>query len=170
MEQFTLKGKLSFGEDALDRLRHIPYQKVLIVTDSFIARGPMIKLITGPLDDANITYQIFDDVKPDPPIKNISLGVEAYLKFQPDAMILVGGGSAIDSGKGIKQIILNMNPNRDVPLIAIPTTSGTGSEVTSFAVISDPDENKKFERIYIDSLNELYRYKQQLTEVVKRYL
>lgn len=144
MEQFTLKSKISFGENALDRLSQLPYRKVMIVTDAFIAQGPMIKLITDPLDRASISYRIFDDVKPDPPIKNISAGVAMYMEYQPEAMVLVGGGSSIDSGKGIKHIALQMNPDADIPLIAIPTTSGTGSEVTSFAVISDPDENKKF--------------------------
>lgn len=144
MEQFTIKTKLSFGENALMRLSQIPYKKVLIITDSFIAHGDMIRLITAPLDEGHIDYRIFDDVKPDPPIKNIASGVSAYLQFMPEALVLVGGGSAIDSGKGIKQIVMQLLPGTDVPLIAIPTTSGTGSEVTSFAVISDPDENRKF--------------------------
>lgn len=144
MNQFTLRTKLSYGDNALDRLRQLPYKKVMIVTDAFIAHGPMIELITNPLKAGNIEYLLFDDVKPDPPIKNITHGVEEFLKYQPDAMIMVGGGSAIDSGKGIKQIIMNMHPELDIPMIAIPTTSGTGSEVTSFAVISDPDENRKF--------------------------
>ncbi len=144
MEQFTLKTKVSFGDNALERLSQLPYRKVLIVTDAFIAKGDMIHLITKPLEQGGIAYQIFDDVKPDPPIKNISAGVAAFLQYQPEALIAVGGGSSIDSGKGIKQIVLDMHPGLVIPFIAIPTTSGTGSEVTSFAVLSDPDEDKKF--------------------------
>ncbi|MCR4890575.1 MAG: iron-containing alcohol dehydrogenase [Lachnospiraceae bacterium] len=144
MESFILKTKLSFGEGALERLSQIPYKKVLIVTDSFIASSDMIHLITDPLKRANIEYRIFDDVKPDPPIRNIAAGLQAFLEFDPEAMIMVGGGSSIDSGKGIKQLMMVIKPDRDVPMIAIPTTSGTGSEVTSFAVISNPDENTKF--------------------------
>lgn len=151
MEQFSIKTKLSFGENALSRLSKLPYKKVLVVTDSFISHSDMIQLITNPLEQGGIAYRIFDDVKPDPPIKNISMGVAAYLEFRPDAIVLVGGGSAMDSGKGIKQIVMNMLPDATVPLIAIPTTSGTGSEVTSFAVISDPDANTKF-AIKSDSL------------------
>ena len=144
MEQFTLKTKVSFGDNALERLSQLPYRKVLIVTDAFIAHGDMIRLITTPLEQGGIAYQIFDDVKPDPPIQNISAGVAAFLQYKPEALIAVGGGSSIDSGKGIKQIVLDMNPEAVIPFIAIPTTSGTGSEVTSFAVLSDPEEDKKF--------------------------
>lgn len=151
MEQFSLKTRLSFGKNALERLSQLPYRKVLIVTDSFISNGSLIKLITEPLSASGIAFRIFDDVRPDPPISSISAGVSAYLEFAPEAMILVGGGSAIDSGKGIKQIISGLHPDADIPLIAIPTTSGTGSEVTSFAVISDPENNTKF-AIRSDSL------------------
>ncbi|MBQ5386562.1 MAG: iron-containing alcohol dehydrogenase, partial [Lachnospiraceae bacterium] len=108
MEQFTLKTKVSFGDNALERLSQLPYRKVLIVTDAFIAKGDMIHLITKPLEQGGIAYQIFDDVKPDPPIKNVSAGVAAFLQYQPEALIAVGGGSSIDSGKGIKQIVFHI--------------------------------------------------------------
>lgn len=144
MESFILKTRVSFGENALSRLQLIPYRKVLIVTDAFIAKGDMIKMVTAPLEAAGIEYRIFDDVKPDPPVQNIANGVKACLEFDPEAMIMVGGGSSIDSGKGIKRMISAMKPGSNLPLIAIPTTSGTGSEVTSFAVISNPEENTKF--------------------------
>ena len=144
MKSFVLKTKISFGDGALERLSQLPYKKVLIVTDSFIAKGNMIKLITGPLDACGVSYKIFDEVKPDPPVESIAAGVAAFLSFNPEAIIMVGGGSSIDSGKGIKQLILSLKPGSDIPLIAIPTTSGTGSEVTSFSVISNPAENRKF--------------------------
>ncbi|MBQ9437526.1 MAG: iron-containing alcohol dehydrogenase [Lachnospiraceae bacterium] len=144
MESFILKTRISFGKNALERLSQLPYKKVMIVTDSFIAKGDMIKLITDPLDAAGISYKIFDDVKPDPPVQNISMGVAAFLEFLPEALVLVGGGSSIDSGKGIKRMVMSIKPDIEIPLIAIPTTSGTGSEVTSFAVISNPEENTKF--------------------------
>ncbi len=144
MESFILKTRVSFGENALERLKNLPYKKVMIVTDAFIAKGEMINYITEPLQTAGITFKIFDDVKPDPPVQNIALGVSAFLEFMPEALVLVGGGSSIDSGKGIEQMIKAMKPDLNIPMIAIPTTSGTGSEVTSFAVLSNPEENTKF--------------------------
>ncbi len=144
MEQFTLKTKVSFGDQALERLSQLPYQKVLVVTDHFLAMSPLLSLITAPLQKAGISYYIFDDVKPDPPVTVVAAGVECYLRERPDALLAVGGGSAIDTAKGMKQILLQMDAHASIPFIAIPSTSGTGSEVTSFAVISDPEANKKF--------------------------
>ena len=144
MESFILKTRVSFGENALERLKSLPYKKVMIVTDSFIAKGEMINYITDPLKAAGITYKIFDEVKPDPPVQIISQGISAFLEFAPEALVLVGGGSSIDTGKGIKQMLTTMKPELKLPMVAIPTTSGTGSEVTSFAVLSNPEENTKF--------------------------
>ncbi len=144
MDQFLLKTRVSFGTDSLNRLSTLPYKKVMIITDKFIADGDLINLITGPLKSGGIEYFIFDDVLPDPPIKTIEHGAQVFMEFEPEALIMVGGGSALDTGKGIKQIISSLTANPDFPIIAIPTTSGTGSEVTSFAVISDPDNNRKF--------------------------
>ena len=144
MESFILKTRVSFGENALERLRSLPYKRVMIVTDSFIANGEMINYITEPLKAAGITYKIFDEVKPDPPVQIISQGISAFLEFVPEALVLVGGGSSIDTGKGIKQMLTAMKPELSIPMVAIPTTSGTGSEVTSFAVLSNPEENTKF--------------------------
>lgn len=86
---------------------------------------------------------IFQDIVPDPPIEKISLGVKKMLEYKPDAIVAVGGGSAIDSSKSIREFALRVDHYAEVGLIAIPTTSGTGSEVTSFAVVSDPAEHEK---------------------------
>ena len=137
MKSFEIKTKIHFGDNALERLAQMPYNRVLVITDPFIAKGPMIKLITDPLDRAGKTYEVFHDVVPDAPIDKIIIGVKKMLEYLPDAIVAVGGGSAIDSSKSIREFALNINHYADVAMIAIPTTSGTGSEVTSFAVVND---------------------------------
>lgn len=144
MKSFDIKTKVFFGDQALDRLEEIPYKKVLVITDPFIAESSMIKLVTTPLEKGRKEYEIFKDVVPDPPIEKISIGVEKMLSYKPDAIVAVGGGSAIDSSKSIREFALRVENYGDVGLIAIPTTSGTGSEVTSFAVVTDPKEQVKY--------------------------
>lgn len=144
MKNFEIHTKIYFGEKSLDRLADIPYNKVLIVTDPFVASSPMINLVTAPLARGNKEYDIFKDVVPDPPIEKISLGVKKLLAYRPDVIVAVGGGSAIDSSKAIREFALRVDRYADVGLIAIPTTSGTGSEVTSFAVVSDPETKSKY--------------------------
>ena len=144
MKSFDIKTKVFFGDQALDRLEEIPYKKVLVITDPFIAESSMIKLVTTPLEKGQKEYEIFKDVVPDPPIEKISIGVEKMLSYKPDAIVAVGGGSAIDSSKSIREFALRVENYGDVGLIAIPTTSGTGSEVTSFAVVTDPKEQVKY--------------------------
>lgn len=144
MKSFDIKTKIYFGDQALDRLAEIPYQKVLVVTDPFIAQGELIDLVTEPLKKGNKQFEIFKDVVPDPPIEKISEGVKKMLDYRPDAIVAVGGGSAIDSSKSIREFALRVDHYAEVGLIAIPTTSGTGSEVTSFAVVTDPAEKVKY--------------------------
>ena len=144
MKSFDIKTKIYFGDQALDRLAEIPYQKVLIVTDPFIAQGDLIDLVTQPLKKGNKQFEIFKDVVPDPPIEKISEGVRKMLEYRPDAIVAVGGGSAIDSSKSIREFALRVDHYGEVGLIAIPTTSGTGSEVTSFAVVTDPAAKVKY--------------------------
>lgn len=144
MKSFEITTKVYFGDQALDRLAEIPYNKVLIITDPFMAQSSMIDLVTDPLKRANKEFEIFKDVVPDPPIEKISEGVKKMLEYKPEVLVAVGGGSAIDSSKSIREFALRVDPYAKVGLIAIPTTSGTGSEVTSFAVVSDPKEKMKY--------------------------
>ena len=137
MKSFEIKTKIHFGDNALERLAQMPYKRVLVITDPFIAKGSMINLITEPLKRSGKAFEIFHDVVPDAPIDKIIIGVKKMLEYMPDAVVAVGGGSAIDSSKSIREFALNINHYADVALIAIPTTSGTGSEVTSFAVVND---------------------------------
>lgn len=144
MKSFDIKTKIYFGDQALDRLAEIPYDRILLITDPFMAESSMFSLVTDPLKKGGKQFEVFKDVVPDPPIEKISLGVDKMLEYKPDAIVAVGGGSAIDSSKSIREFALRVNNYGEVGLIAIPTTSGTGSEVTSFAVVTDPKEQVKY--------------------------
>lgn len=144
MNSFDIKTKIYFGDNALDRLADIPYQKIMIITDPFVVQSGMIELVTRRLDKSGKEYSIYKDVVPDPPIEKVVLGVKALLEYQPEAIVAVGGGSAIDSAKGMREFATKLGAQNEMALIAIPTTSGTGSEVTSFSVIFDPVEQIKY--------------------------
>ena len=144
MKTFEMKTAIHFGENALERLENIPYKRVLIITDPFVVQSKMIDLITRPLEKAGKEYDIFHNVVPDAPVNKIADGVKKFLSYQPEAIIAVGGGSAIDSSKAIREFALKINHYGEVGLIAIPTTSGTGSEVTSFAVVNDTEAKVKY--------------------------
>lgn len=144
MKSFDIKTKIYFGDNALDRLIELPQKRVLIITDPFVVKSGMIQMITYRLNEGGAEFEIFSDVVPDPPIEKISLGVQKMVEYNPDAVITVGGGSAIDSAKSIREFAGKITGRNDVALIAIPTTSGTGSEVTSFAVVSDVQNNVKY--------------------------
>lgn len=150
MKSFDIKTKIYFGDHALDRLAEIPYQRVLVITDPFMAQSSMINLVTDPLKKGRKEFEIFQDVVPDPPIEKISIGVKKMLEYKPDVVVAVGGGSAIDSSKSIRELALRVDHYGEVGLIAIPTTSGTGSEGTSFAVVSDPEEQMKYPLVSYD--------------------
>ena len=141
MKTFGMKTVIHFGDNALDRLREIPYKRVLIITDPFVVQSKMIDLITEPLAKGGIEYDIFSNVVPGAPVDKIADGVKKFLSYQPDAG---GGCSAIDSSKAISEFALKINNYGKVGLIAVPTTSGTGSEVTSFAVVNDTEAKVKY--------------------------
>ena len=144
MKTFGMKTVIHFGDNALDRLREIPYKRVLVITDPFVVQSKMIDLITEPLAKGGIEYDIFSNVVPDAPVDKIADGVKKFLSYQPEAVVAVGGGSAIDSSKAIREFALKINNYGKVGLIAVPTTSGTGSEGTSFAVVNDTEAKVKY--------------------------
>lgn len=144
MNTFKILTTIHFGDNALDRLKDIPYNRIMIITDPYVKQSGMIEYITRPLSSAGKNYTIFSDVVPDAPIDKISEGVKAFLQYRPDAVVAVGGGSAIDSSKSIREFALQMDRYGEVGLIAIPTTSGTGSEVTAFAVVNDTNAKVKY--------------------------
>lgn len=144
MKSFDIKTKIIFGEGALERLAHIGGSRAFIVADPFVVKGGLIRYITEPLDRVGVHYTVFDDVIPDPPVEKVIAGVSALVACRPEVLIAVGGGSAIDLAKAVRKFAMQMEPSLSVRLVAIPTTSGTGSEVTSFAVISDPENDRKY--------------------------
>ncbi len=144
MKHFDIKTQIYFGENSLDRLADIPYKNALLIADKFVVSSGLIHLLTVRLQQAGVSWQVFDDVVPDPPLEKIGLGAQMTLQVHPDVLIAVGGGSAIDSAKAIREVALQMEPSYARPaLIAIPTTSGTGTEVTSFSVVSDTENQRK---------------------------
>jgi 1-propanol dehydrogenase len=108
MKSFDIKTKIYFGENALDRVAEIPYKRVMVITDPFVVQSGMIKLITYRLEEGRTEYEVFSDVVPDPPIDKIVVGVKALLEYNPEAVIAVGGGSAIDSAKSIKKFAIDI--------------------------------------------------------------
>ena len=139
MKNFEVKTKISFGENALSRLKDLKTDRVFIVTDPFVVSSRLIDYIEKPLTDSGIKISLFSDVVPDPPIEKVIKGVNSILIDKADYMIAVGGGSAMDTAKAIRKFAGGVDGGYKPKLICIPTTSGTGSEVTSFAVITDGD-------------------------------
>ena len=142
MSFFRIKTKVYFGENALSQLQHIEGKRILIITDPFMVKSGAINRITSHIE--NKDYEIFDDVVPDPPIEKVVAGVSRMISFKPDTVVALGGGSAIDAAKAIKDFYMKISKEGSISFIAVPTTSGTGSEVTSFAVITDPEKNVKY--------------------------
>lgn len=144
MKDFHINTEIFFGENALDRLADLSFDSVLIISDPFVVSSGMVTLLTARLDRAHIHYDLFTDVVPDPPVEKVISGVATVMRTKPACLIGVGGGSAIDTAKAIKKFAKQIDESYNPHLIAIPTTSGTGSEVTRFAVISNPTEGRKY--------------------------
>lgn len=148
MEGFSVSSQIYFGEGAIERLKEIDCRKAFIVTDPFMVKSGIINKVTNKLLEANIEFLIFSDIVPDPPMNLIAQGVEKISAYSPDLIIAFGGGSTIDATKAICYINQKINSRDLINLkqrfIAIPTTSGTGSEVTKFSVITDEKKNIKY--------------------------
>jgi alcohol dehydrogenase class IV len=144
MKEFHIGTQIYFGESALDRLSELQFESVIILADPFVVTSGLVEHVTKRLDAAHIRYTLFTDIVPDPPVDKVIAGVAAVLKGRYSCMIAVGGGSAIDTAKAVRKFAGQIEEGYSPRLIAIPTTSGTGSEVTSFAVISNPAEGRKY--------------------------
>ncbi|HKL99428.1 MAG TPA: bifunctional acetaldehyde-CoA/alcohol dehydrogenase, partial [Mobilitalea sp.] len=169
MQWFKVPNKIYFESGSTAYLSKMPgISKAFIVTDPAMTELGYVNKVLYQLRKRSdyVHCEIFDQVEPDPSLDTILNGVEVMNKFKPDVIIALGGGSAIDAAKGMwlfyedpdadfKSMSLKFldirkrtykfpNLGKKAQFVAIPTTSGTGSEVTSFAVISDTKENKKY--------------------------
>lgn len=132
---------IHYGDNALLSLSQLNLQKVAIVTDDFMLSSGKVSQLIAALPQAVVA--LFSEVKADPDTAVMRAGAEKFKAFQPDAIVALGGGSSLDAAKGIRATLQEYDPARQIKLIAIPTTSGSGSEVTAYAVISDPDSGGK---------------------------
>lgn len=142
MKRFQIKTEVCFGQNALDKLRELKHQRIMIITDRFMVESGMIEPIKERI--SNCFVSVFDGVTPDPSIEVVREGVRMMLSFQADVLIAFGGGSSMDAAKAMKRIVEDQGEHTSITLVAIPTTSGTGSEVTSFSVISDKNKGMKY--------------------------
>jgi acetaldehyde dehydrogenase/alcohol dehydrogenase len=149
MKKFSLKPHIVYEKESIEYLREINIKNSLIITDKFMVKSDIAKKVTDILDEERTKYEIFSEVQPNPSSDLVVDGVDAMLKLKPDSIIAIGGGSAIDTAKGIILFYMNMMNKSSKEhaikpyFIAIPTTSGTGSEVTSYSVITDNDTHVK---------------------------
>lgn len=160
VNRFILNEVSYFGPGARKDLpgvvARLGYKKALVVTDKGLMKFGVAKMVLDVLDEAAIPYEIYDEVKPNPTVTNVKMGVEACKKAEADFIIAIGGGSSMDTAKGIG-IICN-NPEfsdvislegvadtkkKTVPIIALPTTAGTAAETTINYVIIDEEKQKK---------------------------
>ena len=130
------------------------HSKILIVTDSIISKLGLLNDLTNALTAGGADFVVFDEITPDAPIPLIEKGIAFYRANGCDAIVAFGGGSSMDASKAIAVAVANNKPLRQlagyfkglrapVKIYAVPTTAGTGSEVTVAAVISDPEKHRK---------------------------
>ena len=144
MEHFTLQTKVCIGLQALEELITEDIKKACLICDPFMVESGKINIITDILDKKNCHYEFYSDIIPDPTLDVVISGIQKLHLHQPDIIISVGGGSAIDTAKSIRYLYSKITGSHDLGLIAVPTTSGTGSEVTSFAVVTDSQAAIKY--------------------------
>lgn len=158
--RFMLNETSYFGKGAREELageiNKRGFKKVFLVSDKSLVDAGVTAKIETVLKNANIKYDLYDEIKPNPTIKNVTDGVEACKKSKADVIVAVGGGSSMDTAKGISIVMTNPERsdikslnglsntvNRGMPVIALPTTAGTAAEVTINYVITDTEKNRK---------------------------
>lgn len=147
MSEFLLKPRICFGQDALSVLNELSARSVLLVTDQAMVKFGLAERVTALLRQRGIAWQMWDDVVADPDIATVVRGMKLMDNHYPDLVIALGGGSVIDAAKAVIFSLAQTRPQANRPrpcFVAIPTTSGTGSEVTSACVISDPEKGIKY--------------------------
>ena len=160
IRRFILNETSYFGPGARtmvpEAIRHLKGNKALVVSDKSLLDFGVTQKVTKVLDDAGISYNIFSDIKPNPTITNVRNGIKAFNDAKADILIAIGGGSSIDTAKGIGIVINNPDfsdivslegaantTSPSIPIIAIPTTAGTAAETTINYVIIDEKRQKK---------------------------
>lgn len=150
-----------FGKGAIKEIANEVHnrglKKVMLVTDKDLIKFKVATKVIDILDEAKIDYEVYDKIKPNPTLKNVTEGVEFCKNCQADVIVAVGGGSAIDTSKAIAIIMKNPEfadvrslegasptKHKAMPIIAVSTTSGTAAEVTINYVITDEENNRKF--------------------------
>ena len=132
------------------------FKKAFVCSDPDLIKFGVTKKVIDVLEGAGLDYEIYSNIKPNPTIENVQTGVEAFKKFGADYLIAIGGGSSMDTAKGIGIVIANPEfedirslegvaptKNKSVPIFAVPTTAGTAAEVTINYVITDVEKNRK---------------------------
>lgn len=163
--KFVLNETSYFGDNARENLaleiQKRNFKKVFLVSDKSLVEAGVTAKVEKILSDAGIVYDLYDEIKPNPTIKNVTDGVAACKKSGADVIVAVGGGSSIDTSKGISIVMTNPDRadikslngasntiNRGMPIIALPTTAGTAAEVTINYVITD--EERKIKMVCVD--------------------
>lgn len=159
--RIMLNGTSYFGQGAIqeivNEIKNRHFKKVLVTSTPDLFEFKVATKVTDLLDAAGIAYDIYDNIKPNPTIENVTSGVAACKTAGAEAIVAVGGGSAIDTSKAIATIVTNpefsdvrslegVAPTKHpcLPIIAVSTTSGTAAEVTINYVITDVEKNRKF--------------------------
>ena len=153
---FFASPEIVFGEDALGYLDEIEGRRAFIVTDENMVRLGFVDRVIGHLEKAGIETRVFAEVEPDPSLETVKRGAQVALAYEPDWIVGLGGGSAMDAAKAVWVLYErpDLEPDAISPaemlglrkkarLIAIPTTSGTGAEVTWAVVLTDTKERRK---------------------------
>lgn len=158
--KYVLNETSYFGKGAREELsgeiKKRGFKKVFLVSDKALVEAGVTAKIEEVLQKADISYDLYDEIKPNPTIKNVINGVEACKTSKADVIVAVGGGSSIDTAKGISIVMTNPDradikslnglsntANKGMPVIALPTTAGTAAEVTINYVITDEDAEIK---------------------------
>ena len=155
---FHSAGSLIFGRDSADQLGEVAARlkakRILIVTDPILVKAGLVERILAPLNAAGVTCEVFEGCVPEPPVEAVRACVEAARKFGPDALLGLGGGSNMDAAKLAALVLAHGGDATDwvgdsrvpgpvFPLICVPTTAGTGSEVSAAAVFTDTAKKMK---------------------------
>ncbi|KEI92451.1 1-propanol dehydrogenase PduQ [Clostridium botulinum] len=144
MKEFSINTDVYFGEGSLDRLKEIKNKRVLIVCDKFMETSGMAAKVQQKLVDCEVA--IYSDIVPDPSVEVIASGIQKLQSCNAEVMIALGGGSSIDGAKAMREYAKKITGGVSTieEFYAIPTTSGTGSEVTEYAVITNKQEGLKY--------------------------